>query len=218
MALLGHPAYENQRKVASANCKKLWQDSEYKDKISKVVSESNKRRTGWQHRAESKECMSKAHFELWKDENFREQICKSMSINHSNIAGNKNPRFEDHRTWDELYGIEKANNLRKMFSERFAGEQNPNFGNGDKICGDKNPSWQGGISFEPYGKEFNKALKEQIRKRDDYQCRDCSILQEDLGYKLNVHHIDFNKKNNDPLNLISFCKSCHGLRKQIRIT
>jgi len=79
-----------------------------------------------------------------------------------------------------------------------------------KICGEKHPNWRGGISFEPYGKEFNKALKEQIRKRDDYQCQECGYFQKDLIYKLPVHHIDYDKKNNDPINLISLCKSCHS--------
>ena len=25
-----------------------------------------------------------------------------------------------------------------------------------------------------------------------------------------VHHVDYNKKNNDPANLISLCKACHA--------
>jgi hypothetical protein len=28
-------------------------------------------------------------------------------------------------------------------------------------------------------------------------------------YRLNIHHIDYDKKNNDPVNLISLCKVCH---------
>jgi hypothetical protein len=27
--------------------------------------------------------------------------------------------------------------------------------------------------------------------------------------KLDVHHIDYDKKNGDPRNLVSLCKSCH---------
>lgn len=76
--------------------------------------------------------------------------------------------------------------------------------------GDRNPNWCGGRSYEPYGEEFNKALKEQIRERDTYKCQECYIHQGDLGYKLHIHHIDFNKKNNEPINLISLCKSCHS--------
>jgi len=84
------------------------------------------------------------------------------------------------------------------------------------MSGKRNPSWLGGTSFEPYGLEFNKILKEQIRKRDGYRCQQCFRHQDELytktgqKYKLPVHHIDYNKKNNDQSNLISLCGNCHG--------
>jgi len=73
-----------------------------------------------------------------------------------------------------------------------------------------NPNWQDGKSFEPYGIEFNRKLKEQIRKRDNYTCQECGFTQKQLGYKLYVHHIDYNKQNNSSNNLISLCKQCHS--------
>lgn len=77
-------------------------------------------------------------------------------------------------------------------------------------AGENNPSWLGGISFEPYGLEFNDNLKKRIRKRDDNTCKECGIHQDELGYKLNVHHIDYDKHNNSEDNLISLCNSCHA--------
>jgi len=76
--------------------------------------------------------------------------------------------------------------------------------------GEKNPNWRGGKSWVLYGEEFNIDLREQIRKRDNYQCQECGYFQGNLSEKLSIHHIDYNKKNNDPLNLISLCKSCHS--------
>lgn len=76
--------------------------------------------------------------------------------------------------------------------------------------GKLNANWRGGLSFEPYGLEFSKELKEQVRKQDNYQCQECNFSQEQLGYKLSVHHIDYNKKNNSSDNLISLCKNCHS--------
>ena len=76
--------------------------------------------------------------------------------------------------------------------------------------GENSPSWQGGKSFEPYGLDFNKKLKGQIRKRDNYTCQECYQTEKDLGYILRIHHIDYNKKNNNPTNLIGLCKSCHA--------
>lgn len=75
--------------------------------------------------------------------------------------------------------------------------------------GKNHPNWQDGKSFEPYGLEFNRKLKEQIRGRDNYTCQECGFTQKQLRRKLDVHHIDFNKKNNNPNNLISLCRSCH---------
>lgn len=85
--------------------------------------------------------------------------------------------------------------------------------------GEKGNNWQGGKSFEPYSPEFNSLLKEHIRQRDNYRCQECFIHQDKLftkdckgrmiKQKLSIHHIDFNKKNNHPNNLISLCNSCH---------
>ena len=74
---------------------------------------------------------------------------------------------------------------------------------------EKHPNWLGGKSFEPYGIEFNNRLKEKIRKRDNYTCQECGYTQEQLRYKLCVHHIDYNKQNNNLDNLITLCRSCH---------
>ena len=60
-----------------------------------------------------------------------------------------------------------------------------------------------------YGKFFNDELKNQIRKRDNYICQKCGYSQKQLGHTLQVHHIDYNKKNINKKNLISLCNSCH---------
>tara|TARA_R100001530_G_scaffold87103_1_gene60667 strand:- start:3849 stop:4577 length:729 start_codon:yes stop_codon:yes gene_type:complete len=75
--------------------------------------------------------------------------------------------------------------------------------------GNKNPAWNNGSSFEPYGIDFNEKLKELIRERDGYYCRLCNKKQ-GRKEKFPVHHIDYIKQNNDPLNLITLCKSCHS--------
>lgn len=75
---------------------------------------------------------------------------------------------------------------------------------------EKHYNWQGGITNEPYSFDFNKALKEKIRKRDNYTCRECKYTEEKLGYTLVIHHIDYDKKNNNPINLISLCRNCHS--------
>ena len=71
-------------------------------------------------------------------------------------------------------------------------------------------AWQGGgLLFKNYNGKFTAFLKEQIRKRDNYICQKCGTYQNDLTEKLSIHHIDYDKKNNKPENLLSLCRSCH---------
>ena len=73
--------------------------------------------------------------------------------------------------------------------------------------GSKHYNWQGGISKLPYSIDWTKTLKRSIRERDNYVCQICSKIQEDVTH--DVHHIDYNKENCNPINLITLCKSCH---------
>ena len=90
------------------------------------------------------------------------------------------------------------------------GKNNPNYRNGNKISGGKNPNWKGGLAYQNYPMEFCKELKELIRIRDNHTCQYCGKPESDLRRKLNVHHIDYDKKNLLPKNLISLCDSCHS--------
>ncbi len=74
-------------------------------------------------------------------------------------------------------------------------------------CLQNNSNWNGGKSFEPYPLVWNEKLREIIRKRDGRECQLCNNPEN--GIKLTIHHIDYDKKNCDPLNLISLCHDCH---------
>ncbi len=83
--------------------------------------------------------------------------------------------------------------------------------------GREHPNWQGGISFEPYGLDFNKELREKIKQRDNFTCKLCGdIIIESRRIKNNPskswltdHHIDYNKQNNKPENLLTLCHFCN---------
>lgn len=60
-----------------------------------------------------------------------------------------------------------------------------------------------------YSHEFTDALKEQIRQRDNHTCQLCGVNTSDTYRELDVHHIDYDKTNNHPDNLITLCDSCH---------
>ena len=72
--------------------------------------------------------------------------------------------------------------------------------------GEKHPNWKGGTSNQPYPFEFNKILKEDIKKRDNFTCGICNKETQ----KLAIHHINYDKNNISFDNLISLCYSCHS--------
>jgi hypothetical protein len=125
---------------------------------------------------------------------------KQKKIEYKPTFGGKH-----HNGWKNV-----PKNIREKISNKLLGHEN--FNKELKGCFKKGHipiTFNNYSSFELYGKEFNKNLKEQIRKRDNYTCQECGVSQIILKSKLSVHHIDFNKRNNHPENLISLCVSCH---------
>jgi len=128
------------------------------------------------------------------------------------LVGEKNPMYGKENKWG--HHTEKAKemisikNLGKKISEE--SKKKMSLARKGKYALDKHPQWQGGLSFEPYGIEFNKKLKRLVRKRDNQVCMVCGIHNEKLNYTLNIHHCNYNKTCNIPQNLISLCKNCHA--------
>lgn len=79
-----------------------------------------------------------------------------------------------------------------------------------KLSGSNAPNWKGGVTYLPYSPEFNDKLKEEIRARDGYRCRECGSPQDEWTQPLPVHHIDEDKLNTNKENLITLCPICHG--------
>lgn len=79
-----------------------------------------------------------------------------------------------------------------------------------KMDGKFNPNWKGGYSFKPYPSGWTEILKESIRQRDNYKCQMCGVPQCETMRKLPIHHIDEDKNNLNPKNLITLCNSCHN--------
>lgn len=83
------------------------------------------------------------------------------------------------------------------------------------MLGENNPNWKGGYHKKDYCLEWlDQEYKTSIRKRDKFIC------QNPYCYKattiLNIHHIDYDKKNCHPSNLITVCASCNALANSKR--
>ena len=101
---------------------------------------------------------------------------------------------------DACYG-----NWRK---ENFKGEDNPNHGS-IAMFGEADPNWKGGITDDEYCDVWrDKEYKQDIRARDNNECQnpDCRKNSE----RLSIHHIDYDKNNCRPQNLITLCISCNA--------
>jgi hypothetical protein len=139
----------------------------------------------WENHPEKKKEISNKMKKLWQEKEFQEKWIEGMKSVHGNIEVRNKIGEASKRLWKTEDYIRKHS-------------------------GENNPNWKGGISGEPlYNRDWDKELKEKIRQRDNYQCQECFIVQSKLKRKLHIHHIDYDKENCDPNNLISLCHSCH---------
>lgn len=72
--------------------------------------------------------------------------------------------------------------------------------------GKNNPAWKGGISKSQYAWNWRR-ISRSLKELNNYACEVCRKIA--TGRKLDVHHKDLNKMNNDIKNLIVLCRSCH---------
>ena len=140
-----------------------------------------------------------------KNKKHSEKSKKKMSDNHKGQkpwnTGKNLPQWvkdKKSKSMKIAYINGKMNHMKEVWKETST-----------RWTGKGNPNWNNGSSFEEYGEEWTNKLKEDIRKRDNYVCQECSISQKKLKRKLCVHHIDYNKQNCNPNNLISLCLKCH---------
>lgn len=171
---------------------------------------------------ESRKKMSESHkrLELSNDNDtrfkkghkFSEEILRKIreatkrAMANPEVLRKLSESHKGHVPWNKgKIGIYNAEQLKRM-SEALKGKPAWNKG----ITGEKSTSWRGGLSFEPYSPEWTEVLKNLIKERDNHICQMCSK-------KGNiVHHIDYNKKNSSPENLITLCNTCHGKTNHYR--
>lgn len=137
----------------------------------------------------SRSCRNKANPIIYTPEKIVKHKLACKGIN----KGEKNPAFGKLGKDSWTYGTKRTDTVRKHLSDIKRG----------KYRGENNPNWRGGISNEGYPEEWTKELKVFIRKSYGFTCFICHKN----GY--DVHHIDYNKKNCNPRNLVCLCHSCH---------
>lgn len=152
-----------------------------------------------------------------KSEKHRQKISETR-IKNGTAKGKNNPFYGKKHKKETIQKFKDkifSENTRELISEKIKEKWTQEDYINKQINRPKDSlsNWQGGISFivRGYGIEFNKQLKRQILKRDAYICQNPLCDVEIKNYKgLDIHHIDYNKKNNNPENLITLCKNCHA--------
>jgi len=77
-----------------------------------------------------------------------------------------------------------------------------------KMSGENHHNWKGGISCEPYCPIWtDQEYKKSIRERDNHTCQNPNCWE--TSNRLCGHHIDYDKKNCNPWNVITVCNSCN---------
>ena len=127
-----------------------------------------------------------------------EEVSKILSESHKGLT----PTDEARKNMSKAQKTPEARKRKIEFMKTRVGELSPN--------------WQGGKNSETYGPEFNDRLRQQIFERDHGICQVCKLHKEQLQFLFkrnnwifHIHHIDYNKKNNDPINLLLLCIKCH---------
>jgi len=117
------------------------------------------------------------------------------------------------KTYEERLGKEKATMIKLKQRLAKLGKDNLSIEGRKKLSeqmkGDKNPSWAGGIAYIQYGRMFNIFLKQKVKQYYRNQCFLCGTTKK--SKRVCVHHIDYNKQNNNMNNLVLLCFSCHSV-------
>ena len=104
-----------------------------------------------------------------------------------------------------MFGRKQSEKSNRRRSESLKGK------NKGKYDGPNHPHWRGGIQYDPYCPIFyDPEFKEMIFKRDGYECQNPDCWENCDHMPLIPHHINYNRMDCNPRNIITVCWSCNS--------
>lgn len=187
-------------------CSRKCADKNNRGNLGKKFSEEHRKKIGESNKGriqsdKTKRKIGKANTGKKRSKDVREKISERNT-------GKNNPFYNKKHTIKTRMIISKANKNKTISSEH---KQKLS----TKYQGKNNPNWKGGIACEPYCDVWlDKDFKQTIRDRDNNTCQNCGVTRmlslKIFSENLSIHHIDYNKKNCHPENLITLCNSCNS--------
>lgn len=179
---------ETKRKIGNSNRGKK-RTKEQKNLISLKTKEAMKNVTIWNKGKK------------WSDEEKIEERNRQKIIHELNPEIRKKQSILAKERWENH---EYRKNITEGIKKGRCGIPSWNKGK----VGNESHAWKGGVSAEPYCEQWiDIDYKESIRERDNHECKNPDCWK--TSNRICIHHIDYNKKNCHPNNLIALCNSCN---------
>ena len=184
------------RNFCSTSCQKQWQKTmTWEDRFGTEYAETLKKKRSNALSLNNPSTNPAVALKISKS------LKKFIAENPDSRIGENNPFFGKKHSVETIEKWKTEKRWRWSYTNEQKQKQTQNTPKGEH-----HPNWQGGISSGEYGSEFTKEYKQQIKKHYNSSCQICGI-ETDI---LDIHHIDYDKKNNLFENLIPLCKVCHG--------
>lgn len=140
----------------------------------------------------------------------RLEVRNKISIaNKGRVAPNKGKHLS--AEWRAKIGNANRGENNGYFGKKHTAEEKDKISLSQK--GSLHWNWLGGISNNPYPREFTPELKLKIRTRDNFTCCLCGRTEreelEELNRVLCVNHINFDKNDCREENLNTLCQRCN---------
>lgn len=183
---------------------KVWADKEFKEKRKKQMKKLwkdpdyiKKQKEGL-NRPEVKIHLCKIAKERMQDSTIKNKMITTMKKKFSD------PEFRKMISERTKQGLKEKGYTSEVISKLTKEGMK-----GLDLSGPNSASWRGGLSYQGYCPVWNdKELKEYIFERDNNECKNPECWKK--SKRLVRHHIDYDKMNCNPANIILVCNSCNG--------